>query len=192
MQEISWTNWNFLPESREARCETHPFGRASLPGAEAYLADTPGACGRMPGPSRICFCGGTRSHSRLPRSTLSFISTVDRNSVARRSSPSPGPPAVFHLSGRKRPHDSSALSRPAATGCGTVRDHFPALLSGGMDRLVDHALQWFAHRRASRSACRGPGPYLAAHSVCGTRAVDAIAGAWRRPDEYLCVRRALR
>jgi hypothetical protein len=56
---------------------------------------------------------------------------------------------------------------------------FPGLLDGGLDKLVEHALEKFAPDRR---------PYLdrlvlTAHSGGGMQAVDAIAGARRPPDE---------
>jgi len=56
---------------------------------------------------------------------------------------------------------------------------FPALLDGGLDRLIDDAVQQFADGR-----CLGVGRFiLNAHSGGGMPAVDAIAGARRMPDE---------
>ena len=60
---------------------------------------------------------------------------------------------------------------------------FPALLEGGIDRLVEYVLQRFAR-------AMGGGPLatdrliLAAHSGGGMSAVDVIAGAQRPPDEF--------
>jgi hypothetical protein len=65
---------------------------------------------------------------------------------------------------------------------------FPALLSGGMDQLVDDGLRYLARAIAAAS----PGAsgalamdrfVLAAHSGGGMPAVDVIAGARRPPDE---------
>jgi hypothetical protein len=59
---------------------------------------------------------------------------------------------------------------------------FPALLSGGIDRLIDYALQQFA-------AAVGIAPpaldrfILTAHSGGGMPALDVIAGARNQPDE---------
>ena len=56
---------------------------------------------------------------------------------------------------------------------------FPALLDGGLDRLVDDAVRQFAHERplgVDRLI-------LTAHSGGGMPAVDAIAGARRVPEE---------
>jgi len=56
---------------------------------------------------------------------------------------------------------------------------FPALLGGGLDRLVDDALARFADGRPLRVDRL----ILTAHSGGGMPAVDAIEGARRAPDE---------
>jgi hypothetical protein len=58
---------------------------------------------------------------------------------------------------------------------------FPALLAGGLDRLVDHALSRFSAATGIRPALERF--VLTAHSGGGMPAVDAIAGALRPPDE---------
>jgi len=64
---------------------------------------------------------------------------------------------------------------------------FPALLSGGVDQLIDDGLRYFAQAIAAASS-GAPGALamdrfvLAAHSGGGMPAVDVIAGARRRPD----------
>jgi hypothetical protein len=62
---------------------------------------------------------------------------------------------------------------------------FPALLDGGLDRLVEYGLERFAAALQSReSGGLGRGRLvLTAHSGGGMPAVDAIAGARRPPDE---------
>lgn len=62
---------------------------------------------------------------------------------------------------------------------------FPALLAGGLDRLVDYGLERFA---AALGRTGGGRPaldrfILTAHSGGGMPAVDAIDGSRRRPDE---------
>jgi hypothetical protein len=59
---------------------------------------------------------------------------------------------------------------------------FPALLEGGLDRLVDDAIAEFA-RAAGRPKPEVGRFVLTAHSGGGMPAVDAIAGAARPPDE---------
>jgi hypothetical protein len=59
---------------------------------------------------------------------------------------------------------------------------FPALLSGGIDRLVEYGLQRFA-QAVGRDKPVVDRFILSAHSGGGMPAVDAIAGARRPPDE---------
>jgi len=61
---------------------------------------------------------------------------------------------------------------------------FPALLDGGLDRLVDYGLLRFAALPVSAAKKRAVERLiLTAHSGGGMPAVDAIAGAQRPPDE---------
>jgi hypothetical protein len=63
---------------------------------------------------------------------------------------------------------------------------FPALLSGGIDRLIDYGLQYLA----GTAAAALPGVFamdrfiLSAHSGGGMPAVDVISGTHRVPDEF--------
>ena len=60
---------------------------------------------------------------------------------------------------------------------------FPALVAGGIDRLVDYAVERF-----SAASARAPAIdrlILTAHSGGGMPALDALAGARRPPDEFL-------
>jgi hypothetical protein len=62
---------------------------------------------------------------------------------------------------------------------------FPALLAGGLDRLVDYGLERFAAALplSARARIETDRLILTAHSGGGMPAVDAIAGARRLPDE---------
>jgi hypothetical protein len=60
---------------------------------------------------------------------------------------------------------------------------FPALLDGGLDRLVDYAVEQFAAAIGRPGALAVDRLILTAHSGGGMPAVDAIAGAARPPDE---------
>src|SRR6266446_3616084 len=60
---------------------------------------------------------------------------------------------------------------------------FPALLAGGIDRLVDYGVERFA-RAAGRDTPAVDRFILSAHSGGGMPAIDAIAGARRAPDEF--------
>src|SRR6516225_10560696 len=82
------------------------------------------------------------------------------------------------LSGRKRP---TITLLPRGNWLRYTWYDFPALLEGGMDRLVDYALQRFA-QAMSRGSLAVDRFILAAHSGGGMPAVDVIAGAQRPPD----------
>ena len=59
---------------------------------------------------------------------------------------------------------------------------FPALLAGGLDRLIDYGVEQFT-RAAGLSRLDVDRLILTAHSGGGMPAIDAVAGAARRPDE---------
>ncbi len=61
-------------------------------------------------------------------------------------------------------------------------DH-PALLAGGIDRLIEYGLAWFAAALPTAAALEIDRLILTAHSGGGMPAVDAIDGARRPPDE---------
>ena len=83
------------------------------------------------------------------------------------------------LSGRKRP---TLALLPRGNWLRYTWYDFPALLSGGIDRLVEYGLERFAGA-LGREAVSAERLILAAHSGGGMPAVDAIAGAQRPPDE---------
>jgi hypothetical protein len=61
---------------------------------------------------------------------------------------------------------------------------FPALLAGGIDRLIDYALSSFASAASLTGGELELNRFiLTAHSGGGMPAIDAIAGAQRLPDE---------
>ncbi|HJU16701.1 MAG TPA: hypothetical protein VJ770_09530 [Stellaceae bacterium] len=61
---------------------------------------------------------------------------------------------------------------------------FPALLAGGLDRLVDYGLDVFGRASGRVEAPMLDRLVLAAHSGGGMPAVDMIAEAGRAPDEF--------
>ncbi|HZU91751.1 MAG TPA: hypothetical protein VE993_21040, partial [Stellaceae bacterium] len=61
---------------------------------------------------------------------------------------------------------------------------FPALLAGGLDRLVDYGLELFGRAIGRAGGLALDRFVLAAHSGGGMLAVDMIAGAERAPDEF--------
>jgi hypothetical protein len=89
------------------------------------------------------------------------------------------------LSGRSRP---TLAMLPRGNWIRHYYYDFPALLAGGVDRLVDYGSARFS--RAVISVGREVGAFamdrfiLAAHSGGGMPAIDAIAGASRAPDEF--------
>jgi hypothetical protein len=85
------------------------------------------------------------------------------------------------LSGRTRP---TIALLPRGNWLRYTWYDFPALLSGGTDRLVDYGLQRFA-QAMGRGTLAIDRFILAAHSGGGMPAVDVIAGARRPPDELL-------
>jgi hypothetical protein len=87
------------------------------------------------------------------------------------------------LSGRTRP---TLAMLPRGNWIRHYYYDFPALLSGGIDRLIDHGLQSLARAiaAASPSALAIDRFILAAHSGGGMPAVDVIAEARPPPDEF--------
>jgi len=86
------------------------------------------------------------------------------------------PRSGLDLAGRTRP---TLAALPRGNWLRHTWYDFPALLDGGLDRLVDDAVQRFADGRALAVDRL----ILTAHSGGGMPAVDAIAGARRSPDE---------
>ncbi len=80
------------------------------------------------------------------------------------------------LSGRTRP---TLAILPRGNWIRHTYYDFPALLDGGIDRLVDYAVERFAAGRAL-AVDRF---ILSGHSGGGMPAIDSIAGARRAPDE---------
>jgi hypothetical protein len=84
------------------------------------------------------------------------------------------------LSGRARP---TLAMLPRGNWIRHYYYDFPALLSGGIDRLVDYGVSQFSRAVASH-AFTVDRFILAAHSGGGMPAVDIIAEASRPPDEF--------
>jgi hypothetical protein len=87
------------------------------------------------------------------------------------------PRSGLDLSGRTRP---TLAILPRGNWIRHTWYDFPGLLDGGLDRLVDYALQWFPHHARPLAVDRF---ILSGHSGGGMPAIDAIAGADRPPDE---------
>jgi hypothetical protein len=86
------------------------------------------------------------------------------------------PRSGLDLTGRARP---TLALLPRGNWLGRTWYDFPALLDGGLDRLVEEGLRRFAGGRAPTVDRL----ILTAHSGGGMPAVDALAGARRPPDE---------
>ena len=84
------------------------------------------------------------------------------------------------LSGRERP---TLALLPRGNWIRYRQYDFPALLSGGIDVLVEYALQHFSRAAGVSPPFAAGRLILTAHSGGGMPAVDAIAAARRAPDE---------
>src|SRR5437588_1850891 len=84
------------------------------------------------------------------------------------------PRSGLDLTGRARP---TLAILPRGNWIRHTWYDFPALLDGGIDRLIDYAVQRFAPGLAVDRFV------LSGHSGGGMPAIDAIAGARRPPDE---------
>jgi hypothetical protein len=89
------------------------------------------------------------------------------------------PRSGLDLSGRTRP---TLALLPRGNWIRHTYYDFPALLDGGIDRLVAYGVERFA-RAIGRPDLKVDRFILTAHSGGGMPAVDAIAGAARPPDE---------
>jgi hypothetical protein len=90
------------------------------------------------------------------------------------------PGSGLDLTGRRRP---TIALLPRGNWLRYTWYDFPALLAGGIDRLVEYGLARFAGA-AGRRALAVDRFILSAHSGGGMPAVDAIAGARRPPEEF--------
>jgi hypothetical protein len=86
------------------------------------------------------------------------------------------PRSGLDLAGRARP---TLAVLPRGNWIRHTWYDFPALLHGGLDRLVDEAVARFADRRTPAVDRL----IVTAHSGGGMPAIDALAGASRAPDE---------
>ena len=90
------------------------------------------------------------------------------------------PGSGLDLSGRERP---TIALLPRGNWLRYTWYDFPALLDGGIDRLVEYGLQRFAEAMG-RGTLAMNRLILSAHSGGGMPAIDAIAGARRPPEEF--------
>jgi hypothetical protein len=127
--------------------------------------------------------------NRIPLSALALDVVVHLHGFSQQGREMPLAEKVMRsgldLSGRMRP---TLAMLPRGNWIRHYYYDFPALLSGGIDRLVDYGVAQFS--RAVAGVAPGiPSPFaldrfiLAAHSGGGMPAVDVIAGASRTPEE---------
>jgi hypothetical protein len=153
---------------------------AGAPG-EAYLSDTP----------VLQTHAGTQPDlflrwNDIPLSAASVDVVVHLHGFSREGRAMPLAEKVarsgLDLSGRTRP---TLAILPRGNWIRHYYYDFPALLSGGIDQLIDYALQCLGRAIANgREAPILDRFILSAHSGGGMPAVDVIGGARRSPDEF--------
>jgi hypothetical protein len=148
-------------------------GESILPG-EAYLSDTP----------VLRSHAGTQPDlflrwNEIPVSVDAIDVAVHLHGFSQQGGAMPLAEKVtrggLDLSGRTRP---TLAILPRGNWLRHTYYDFPALLDGGLDRLVEYAVQQFGGRGLSVDRL-----ILSGHSGGGMPAIDAIAGARRPPDE---------
>ena len=152
-------------------------GETLLPG-EAYLADTP----------VLRTHAGTQPDlflrwNEVPLTAAAIDVVVHLHGFSQQGGAMPlaekVPRSGLDLSGRARP--TLALV-PRGNWIRHTYYDFPALLDGGIDRLVAHGVECFAGA-IGRPDLTVDRFILSAHSGGGMPAIDAIAGAARPPNE---------
>jgi len=128
--------------------------------------------------------------NRIPLSALALDVVVHLHGFSQQGREMPLAEKVMRsgldLSGRMRP---TLAMLPRGNWIRHYYYDFPALLSGGIDRLVDYGVAQFS-RAVAAVAPGAPSPFavdrfiLAAHSGGGMPAVDIIADASRPPEEF--------
>jgi hypothetical protein len=149
-------------------------GDGILPG-EAYLSDTPALQGHA----------GTQPDlflrwNQIPRGVGAVDAVVHLHGFSHSGGAMPlgekVPRSGLDLAGRTRP---TLALLPRGNWLHRTWYDFPALLDGGLDRLVGYGLERLAGgRRLAVDRL-----ILTAHSGGGMPAVDALGGARRQPDE---------
>jgi hypothetical protein len=141
---------------------------------EAYLAETPLLRGHA----------GTQPDlflrwNRIPADAATIDVVVHLHGFSERRDAMPLSEKVarsgLDLAARARP---TLAVLPRGNWLGRTWYDFPALLAGGLDRLVDHALGQVADRPLAVDRL-----LLTAHSGGVMPALDALAGLRRQPDE---------
>ena len=151
----------------------------SIRPGEAYLEDTP----------VLRFHAGTQPDlflrwNEIPVSAVAIDVAVHLHGFSQAGDAMPLAEKVersgLDLSGRTRP---TLAILPRGNWIRRTWYDFPALLDGGIDRLVDYALDQFVERLAPDRRFAVDRFILSGHSGGGMPAIDAIAGARRPPDE---------
>ncbi|MFI4947667.1 MAG: hypothetical protein ACHQC9_02565 [Alphaproteobacteria bacterium] len=142
---------------------------------EAYLSDTP-ALRSHAGTQPDVFL----RWNEIPLSARAIDVAVHLHGFSQQGEEMPlaekVPRSGLDLSGRTRP---TLAILPRGNWIRHTWYDFPALLDGGIDRLVDYAVEQFCDGR-DLAVDRF---ILSGHSGGGMPVIDAIAGAHRQPDE---------
>ncbi len=151
---------------------------ASSPAGEAYLSDTP-ALRAHAGTQPDFFL----RWNEIPSSAAAVDVIVHLHGFSRQGEAMPLSEKVarsgLDLSGRTRP---TVAMLPRGNWLRYSWYDFPAMLSGGIGRLIDYGLERLAAATGSRALAMDRF-ILTAHSGGGMPAVDAIEGSSRPPDE---------
>ena len=166
-----------MPDHPNALREIRITGESIAPG-EAYLAETP----------VLRAHAGTQPDlflrwNAVPKAAAAVDVVVHLHGFSQQRGDmalaEKVPRSGLDLSRRARP---TLALLPRGNWLGRTYYDFPALLDGGLDRLVDYAIEQFA-RAAGLSKLDVDRFILTAHSGGGMPAIDAVAGAARAPDE---------
>lgn len=159
-----------------------PLARAgdAIAAGEAYLADTP----------LLRAHAGTQPDlflrwNSIPRAAaaLDIVVHLHGHSQDGRAMPLADKVARSGLDPSRRARPTLALL-PRGNWFRHYYYDFPALLAGGLDRLVAYALDLFGQALGRAGAPALDRLVLSAHSGGGMPAVDALAEAGRAPDEF--------
>jgi hypothetical protein len=146
---------------------------------EAYLADTP-VLRRHAGTQPDLFL----RWNGVPLTAAAIDVVVHLHGFSQQGGAMPlaekVPRSGLDLSGRTRP---TLALLPRGNWIRHTYYDFPALLDGGIERLVAYGIERFAGAIGAQQGLAVDRFILAAHSGGGMPAVDAIDGAARPPDE---------
>jgi hypothetical protein len=166
-----------MPDHPNALRQIRITGESITPG-EAYLAETPVLRGHAGTQPDLFLRWNAVSK---PAAAIDVVVHLHGFSQQRgeMALAEKAPRSGLDLSRRARP---TLALLPRGNWLRRTYYDFPALLDGGLDRLVDDAVEQFA-RAAGISKLRVDRFILTAHSGGGMPAIDAVAGSARAPDE---------